>query len=83
MSALGSPSQALDVGTVLLKVAEVGAGVFRMNILGSDDNTPTNPTQGTYPEKQESQVKRLGGLSSVQSRYDSHLSLRSQPSHGQ
>ncbi|XP_070239919.1 post-GPI attachment to proteins factor 2 isoform X6 [Bos mutus] len=36
---------------------------------------------GTYPEKQESQVKRLGGLSSVQSRYDSHLSLRSQPSH--
>lgn len=58
MSALSSPSQALDVGTVL-KVAEVGAGVFRMNILGSEDNTPTNPTQGTYPEKQESQVKRL------------------------
>ncbi|XP_055404905.1 post-GPI attachment to proteins factor 2 isoform X4 [Bubalus kerabau] len=36
---------------------------------------------GTYPEKQESQVKRLGGLSSVQCRYDSHLSLRSRPSH--
>lgn len=54
LNTLGSPSQALDAGPVPLKTADIGAGVFRLNILGSGGNTPTNLTQGTYSEGQMS-----------------------------